>query len=209
MKNFLAIDTSGNYMSVVARKNGEVFSAFLPDCAMSHSVLLMETIDEVLQRAKMRLDECDFFAAAVGAGSFTGIRIGISTIKGFCSALKKPALPVTSFSLVAYTKKEEKVLVLSDALHGNFYACGYENGEITIPPCYISTEEVKGYIEEGYKPCSLEKLELETEVVSPSEGLFNAVLQLSKDSDNFGDLTALYIRKSQAEINLEKGENVV
>ena len=68
-------------MSVVARKNGEVFSAFLPDCAMSHSVRLMETVDQLLKRANLRLDECDFFAAAVGAGSFTGIRIGISAVK--------------------------------------------------------------------------------------------------------------------------------
>lgn len=196
-------------MTVLAYYKGERFVCFKEDCAMRHSTLLMTEIDAVLKRAGATLQEFDFFSAVVGAGSFTGIRIGISTVKGFCTALKKPALPVTSFSLVAYTKKEEKILVLSDALHGNFYACGYENGKITIEPCYISTDQAKEYIEQGYKPCSLEALEIETEIVSPADGLYNAVATLCARQENFGDLTALYIRKSQAEINLEKGESAV
>ena len=50
----------------------------------------------------MTLGDCDFFAAVVGAGSFTGIRIGISAVKGFCAATGKPALPITSFDVAAY-----------------------------------------------------------------------------------------------------------
>ena len=209
MKNFLAVDTSGNHLAVVVGKGEETFSVYVPDCAMKHSVSVMPAVDEALKKASLALEDCDVFSACVGAGSFTGIRIGISTVKGFCTALKKPALPVTSFSLVAYTKKEEKILVLSDALHGTFYACGYENGKITIEPCYISTDQAKEYIEQGYKPCSLEALEIETEIVSPADGLYNAVATLCARQENFGDLTALYIRKSQAEINLEKGESAV
>ena len=66
MKNFLAVDTSGGYMSVVAAKDGEVFSSFTPDCAMKHSVLLMPKIEETLKKAQLRLDECDFFFGGGG-----------------------------------------------------------------------------------------------------------------------------------------------
>ena len=45
MKNFLAVDTSGGYLSVVARKGETVFSSLTEDCAMKHSVLLMEKIN--------------------------------------------------------------------------------------------------------------------------------------------------------------------
>ena len=92
MKNFLAIDTSNGYMSVVACKNGEFYTSYTPDCAMKHSVLLMEKIDEAFDKLQMTAKDCDFFASVIGAGSFTGIRIGISAIKGFCLATGKPSL---------------------------------------------------------------------------------------------------------------------
>ena len=93
MKNFLAIDTSSKYMTVLAAKDGKTFVSYVPDCAMRHSMLLMGEIDKVLSEAELSLNDCDFFSAVVGAGSFTGIRIGISTIKGFCLAAGKPSLP--------------------------------------------------------------------------------------------------------------------
>ena len=144
MKNFLCVDTSGDTLSVVACKDGKTYSAFLPDCAMKHSVRLMEKVDEVLSTASMRLEECDFFGAVVGAGSFTGIRIGISAAKGFALACKKPTLSVTSFDVIAYNSIERagKMLCLVDALHDYYYACGYENGEIILPPAYLSETEV-------------------------------------------------------------------
>ena len=104
MKNFLAVDTSCNYLTVIAAKDGEVFSTHIPDCAMKHSVSLMNAVDETLKKANMQAADCDFFGAVVGAGSFTGIRIGISVAKGFCLAYGKPALPVTSFDVAAYNE---------------------------------------------------------------------------------------------------------
>ena len=218
----MAIDTSGNYMSVVARKNGEVFSAFLPDCAMSHSVLLMETIEEVLQRAKMRLDECDFFAAAVGAGSFTGIRIGISAVKGFALATGKPTLGVTSFDTLAYNAIDGsaggssgrsvggsgKILCLINALHDCYYACGYENGEVVYAPAFLTEAEVLELVERGFSLVASGELPITSkanvQIVSPLAGLQNAVIALSQKENAFGSLTALYVRKSSAEMNLCK-----
>ncbi len=72
MKNFLAVDTSNDYLCVTAVKNGEATTAFTPDCAMKHSVSLMTAVDDVLARADLTLDACDFFAVAVGAGSYMG-----------------------------------------------------------------------------------------------------------------------------------------
>ena len=93
-KNFVAVDTSGNYLTVVAGKSGEFYSVSIPNCMMKHSVSVMPAVDEVLKKANMALEECDFFSAVVGAGSFTGIRIGISVVKGFCLAYNKPSLPI-------------------------------------------------------------------------------------------------------------------
>ena len=61
MKNFLAVDTSGSYLTVLAVKDGNAFSCYLPECAMKQSVLLMNAVDETLQKANMTLGDCDFF----------------------------------------------------------------------------------------------------------------------------------------------------
>ena len=207
MKNYLAVDTSGNHLCVVACKNGKTHSVFLPDCAMKHSVSVLPAIDEALKGADMSLADCDFFAAVVGAGSFTGIRIGISVIKGFCLAHHKPALPVTSFDVMAYNETNGKVLCLVDALHGCYYACGYEGGKVVYPPAYLTEEEVLALAADGYVLYSVSALPIgektAVKTVDPVLGLANAVCALSKQ-ERFGDLTALYVRKSSAELNLEE-----
>lgn len=207
MKNFLAVDTSGNHLSVVACKEGQTYSVFLPDCAMRHAVSIMPAIEECLQKADMKLAECDFFAAVVGAGSFTGIRIGISTIKGFCLAFHKPALPVTSFDVIAYNEEKGKTLALVDALHDSYYACGYEEGNVSFSPAYLSEEEVLALAENGYTMSAFTDLALMEKAhvnkVDPCVGLERAVKKLAKQNA-FGELTALYVRKSSAELNLGK-----
>lgn len=207
MKNFLAVDTSCNYLTVIAAKNGEIFSTFIADCSMKHSVTLMTAVDETLKKADMTLADCDFFAATVGAGSFTGIRIGISAVKGFCLACGKPSLPVTSFDVAAYNaidKDAGRILCLIDALHDSYYACGYENGEVILSPAYLTEEEVLALAKEGYALRSTSELPVSTkaevEIASPVEGLANAVRVLA-DKGAFGELTALYVRKSSAELN--------
>ena len=69
MKIFLAVDTSNNHLAVMAMKNGVAHTVFIPDCAMKHSVSVMPAVEEALKKADMRLEECDFFAAVVGAGN--------------------------------------------------------------------------------------------------------------------------------------------
>jgi len=209
MKNFLAVDTSNNHLAVLAAKAGKVYSVFLPDCAMKHSVSVMPAVEEVLKKADMRLEECDFFAAVVGAGSFTGIRIGISVVKGFCLAFDKPALPVTSFDVAAYNALDnvDKKLCLVDALHDCYYVCGYENGKVVYAPAYLEEEAVLALVKEGYTPVSCTNLPIaeKTTVIlaDPCKGLEKAVVALS-DAGEFGELTALYVRKSSAELNLGK-----
>lgn len=206
MKNFLAIDTSCDYLTVILRKDGETFTCFLPDCAMRHSVSLMPAVDELLQKANAKLEDCAYFAAVVGAGSFTGIRIGVSAVKGMCLAYGKPSLPITSFDVAAYNAIDRKILCLVDALHDCYYACGYENGEVVYPPAYLTEEEVLTLADEyslyACAPLPIgEKTKLT--VVDPVKGLEKAALCLS-EKEQFGDLIPLYVRKSSAELNLEK-----
>lgn len=210
MKNFLAIDTSNDYLCVAAAKDGVITTAFIPDCAMKHSVSLMTAVQDVLDKAGLHLQECDCFAAAVGAGSFTGIRIGISAAKGFALATGKPTLPITSFDVLAYNSFESvqgKVLCLINALHDCYYVCGYENGEVCYAPAYLTEAEVLDLEKQGFALVAGAEMPMcekaSVKILSPSRGLVQAV-QAKLEKGEFGELNALYVRKSSAEINLCK-----
>lgn len=198
--NFLAIDTSGKYLSVAAYKDGETQATFLPECAMKHSVVLMDEIDRIFARAHMNARECDFFAAAVGPGSFTGIRIGIATVKGLCFACGKPALSVTSFDCLAYAEKSVPVLALVNAGHGSFYACGYdERKRVVVPPAYCAEEELAPILARGFAPIAAEELFSGCRAVDLCGGLLTAALQKREKLIAAEELAALYLRKSSAE----------
>lgn len=193
--NFLGIDTSSKSLTVVAAK-GEETAVKEAGSAMQHSVLLFPAIEEALGALSLTVRDCDFFACVTGPGSFTGIRIGISAVKGLCLAVGRPALPVTSFEAIAYADKR-KVLPLVDAGHDFFYACGFEGGRMTFPPAYLPRERVLRLREEGYLLLSREPLSVETELCIPSKGILAAAREKAPVPPAL--LEALYLRKSSAE----------
>jgi hypothetical protein len=79
-------------------------------------------------------------------------------------------------------------------------------------PAFLSETEVLKYVKDGFKLVSATEILLDggvvATVVDPVSGLTAAIEERCKNPENFGDLTALYIRKSSAEINLEKGVKV-
>lgn len=194
MSNFLAVDTSSKHLTVVAVKGDKREINFIPDCAMRHSVLLMDEIERTLNKVGLTPKECDFFVAVTGPGSFTGIRIGISCVKGFATALNKKCLGVTSFDLIAYNVKSSMPYAVAiDAAHGYYYICGYgAQGVCDIQPCYISKEALMGLNRPIY---GFEELNLEGYTkVDIGSCLAPAALGCAKEG-----VYALYVRKSQAE----------
>ena len=114
--NYLAIDTSGKNLTLVLSVNGEVVTYNDGECGVNHSVELMPRIEALLEGVSVSLKEVDFIACVVGAGSFTGIRIGVSTAKALCFVYGKPCLAITSFDTLAYNEKQGKVLAIIDFL---------------------------------------------------------------------------------------------
>ncbi len=194
--NFLGIDTSADYLTVIAQKEEKTQTRYIENCARAHSVILMREIDAVLNALSMHPKDCDFFAVTVGPGSFTGIRIGISTVKGLCLATGKKALSITSFDTLAYAEKDEKLLCIVDAGHSCVYACGYENNQVTVAPHYCTREEAEGYVKEGYRL-------VDSKHTDSAKGFLEAVKNKCSQLCEADTLAALYLRKSSAEENLK------
>ena len=98
----LAIDTATEVCSVAVLENKDVILEKTLESVNTHSVSLMPLIDEVLSKSSLTLDDINLFACDKGPGSFTGIRIGLSTIKAFCDVTNKPCVGVTSLDGFAY-----------------------------------------------------------------------------------------------------------
>ncbi len=181
-------------MSVALHADGKEIISFLPDCARTHSVRLSEEIASVFSRASLSPRDMDFFAAVVGPGSFTGIRIGVATVKGLCLSCDKPALQVTSFDALAYAETEFPLLALVDAGHGCFYACGYEaEGKISLSPRFCTAGETEELLK-TYRPVRYVSPERK-----PAQGLIRCAIAKHNEARGAEFLSAVYLRKSSAE----------
>jgi len=198
--NYLAIDTSGAYLTVLVCKNDNITVKYIENCQLNHSVVLMNAIEDTLNKAFLKLEETDFLCACVGAGSFTGIRIGVATIKALSFSLNKKVIPVTAFDILAYNIEKGRVLAVIDAKHEHYYVCGYEDRKIILQPEFIDKNRLNDLIKE-YNFVS-EKLDgfiyTKADVV---KGFIEAVKGKSDTISDRESLIPLYIRKSQAEEN--------
>lgn len=198
--NYLAIDTSGKNLTILICKNDIVYSYFDSECGVNHSVKVMPKVEELCIKYDFDLKDADFFCAVVGAGSFTGIRIGVSTIKAMCFAYNKPCLSITSFDTLAYNKDGGKVLAVIDAKHNGFYACGYENSKVVYAPSYILKDELVKILPDYLVVSSTEIKDIDCEIVDIVKGLELAINKnLDKVTLDIEALNPLYVRKSQAE----------
>lgn len=196
MSNFLAIDTSSKHLTVYARRGDSEVLRHLDDCAMRHSEVLMDEIDRALSEAELTPAGCDYFAVVTGPGSFTGIRIGIATAKGFALATGKPLHGVTAFELIAYNVDESSFCAVIDAGRGFYYACDFISGQ-RGEPRYTDSEGLGSLPLYGFEELSLDGYKR----VDIAKGLKIAADNLA--GKPAGKVGALYIRKSQAEENLK------
>ena len=198
--NYLAIDTSGKNLTIVLSANGKLYTYDDKECGVNHSVAIMQKVEDLSICANFPLSEVDFFACVTGAGSFTGIRIGVSTVKALCFAYKKPCLNITSFDTLAYNKQGGRVLAVIDAKHDCYYVCGYNDKIIDFEPAYVTKQQLKE-LSLMYNVVANDELSgIDYQKVSILQGLINAVNEKTNQiTSDLESLVPLYVRKSQAE----------
>ena len=197
--NYLAFDTSGEHLAVVARVNGQTKTEYAAECGVKHSETLMPAVERVLTALGASVKDIDVFCSVVGPGSFTGIRIGVSTAKGLADGTGKAVLSVTAFDAIAYNVRQGKVLAVIDANHDHYYVCSYHDG-VEGEKSFVDGQTLKDLSGEytllATKPLSGFDLRL----VHPAEGLrLAAEDKLPLSSLNTDDIEPLYLRQSQAE----------
>jgi tRNA threonylcarbamoyladenosine biosynthesis protein TsaB len=123
----LAVDTATLGCGVALMEKDRLLAETLLVSRETHSVHLMSMIREVLTRSKVPLASVDGFAVSLGPGSFTGLRIGISTLKGLAAALEKPLVGVSTLEAMAWQHPlpGSPVVALMDARRREVYAARF------------------------------------------------------------------------------------
>jgi tRNA threonylcarbamoyladenosine biosynthesis protein TsaB len=97
----LSLDTSTAACSVALHQNGTLLGGYELFTERTSAAMLTTLIDDVVKQAGFELNQIDAIAVAKGPGSYTGLRIGVSTAKGLCFALDKPMLAVNTLAAMA------------------------------------------------------------------------------------------------------------
>ena len=144
----LGIDSSGMVASAAVLNEETVLAEYTVNHKKTHSQTLLPMTDEIISMLELDLDEITAIATAGGPGSFTGLRIGASTVKGLAGVLKIPVISVPTLEGLAYNMYNVKGLIcpIMDARRNQVYTGIYrfENDKMirVMPQCAISIEEL-------------------------------------------------------------------
>ena len=113
----LACDTSNSTCCAGLYEDGKELVFELNNSGRTHSETFMPIVDKIVKESGKSYKDIDAVAVTVGPGSFTGIRIGLSAVKGMCLAMGKPCIPVSSTKALALSvenitaKEEDSVFI--------------------------------------------------------------------------------------------------
>lgn len=227
----LAIDTSANVAAAAVTEDDILLGEYILNHKKTHSQKIMVMIESLLNDLELTVQDIDLFAVANGPGSFTGLRIGVATMKALAHSVNKPIVGVSSLAGMAYNLPyaEHIIVPIMDARKNRVYTASYiwdegfkeltEPEAITIKECVENCGEFLDTIFVGdgaviHKEYIKEKLG-EHAIFAPAPALMQrassvAALAAQKAKkgkiNNYLELKPVYLRKSQAERELEEKE---
>ena len=129
----LGIDTTTKFLCLGLYVDGKFYEYSL-ETGRGLSVLLVPTIQRVLEASGLKIADIDYFACGLGPGSFTGMRIGLATIKGLSIVRDKPVIGVCTLDILAenVTVKNTLIVPAIDARRGLIYCSSYKKEKDTL-----------------------------------------------------------------------------
>ncbi len=144
--NYIAVDTASGTLKVLVSYGGK--TEYRSDISFkSASEKLLVLIDSALGELGAGIGDMDFFACVTGPGSFTGIRIGMATVKAFAYVTGKKIVPVNSLELLAACRPGDTTVAVADASNGMRYVAVYGRGGAEVmSPRAIGEKELCDFL---------------------------------------------------------------
>ncbi|MFH1867876.1 MAG: tRNA (adenosine(37)-N6)-threonylcarbamoyltransferase complex dimerization subunit type 1 TsaB [Candidatus Omnitrophota bacterium] len=132
----LSADTSSSRFSIALIERGLLIDELEAASINRHSSDLLPSIDKMLSKNSYRLDDITAFCVGLGPGSFTGLRVGVTTMRGLALSLSKPIIGIASIDCIAYSALgyKGKICAILDARQEKVYACIYHSSGKRIVP---------------------------------------------------------------------------
>lgn len=127
----LSVDSSSVSASVSITENGITLAESFINNGLTHSQTLMPMVEKTLKDSGVSIKDIDLFAITNGPGSFTGVRIGIASVKGMADALNKKCMAISTLEAIAEPLKNEDSIACAvmDARCNQVYTAIFENGK--------------------------------------------------------------------------------
>lgn len=222
----LAIDTSTMMSSITIMEDDRIIGDYNLSQEETHSEMLVPLLQRVLDDLKIKLSDIDLYAVASGPGSFTGLRIGMTSIKAIAQVFDKPIVGISTLEAMAYSiLNDDSIISIIDARGKRFYSGLYswKNGKLIkeFEEILYESDLLEVIQKQNSVTIIGEAIEVLSDEIKNSEnvrlshpGLNNGIGRnlcvIAKERldennlDSYFDLTPSYLRKSQAEINLNK-----
>lgn len=224
MKNILAVDTATKIMAVALLKDKKVYGLNINE-GFTHSEKLISTIDKLMDEAEIKISDIELLVCTRGPGSFTGLRIGMATLKGISTALNIPLISIPTLDLYASGRSDFDGVVLPviDARKKSFYTAIFRNGVKDTKDLDLTTEKILNLVkkENNILLTGIDSEMLYNKYTNDNrfildnrirENYATELIKLglqyykSQGPDNISQ-GPLYIRKSEAEILLNSKNN--
>ena len=138
----LALDTSSDYVSIALFDKLELLAHTHQPMPAGQAEKLLPLLQELLTKTKKRPQDISSVAVAIGPGSFTGVRIGLSTARALALALNIPVIGITNFDAAAYNIKKQ-ITVALDTKRGDYFVQKFnQNMQPISSPTVQTTEEL-------------------------------------------------------------------
>jgi len=205
----LAINSSEKQAEIsLLNKNTKIVHKM--DATKSHSEFLLQEIENLLKNNNLTIQDIDFLSVNIGPGSFTGIRIGISFVKAFIMALNQKAVCVSNFDIISYNiiNKPENYYVVLNSNNEDIYFCKFTNNKKEYG--FINTKDLINISKNQNLNIYCNEHDFQDinefiKVKINEESFLNISIQKVEDKDfsTITEINPLYIKKSQAEQQLQ------
>ncbi|WP_297810169.1 tRNA (adenosine(37)-N6)-threonylcarbamoyltransferase complex dimerization subunit type 1 TsaB [uncultured Finegoldia sp.] len=222
----LAIDTSTMISSCTLMEDGVVVGDYNINQKKTHSETLVLMIEQMLEKLDVNIEDVDVFCVCKGPGSFTGLRIGMTTAKTFAQVFDKKIVGISTLEALANMVMTDKIIIpILDARGGRVYYSMFTNGNklnrlmdddlIYFDELMEKLDDDKEYIFVGDGVYSfLDEINSKENFHLANSSLNNCITRSICDLanktetfDSYYTLSPDYVRKSQAQRDYEKRHN--
>jgi tRNA threonylcarbamoyladenosine biosynthesis protein TsaB len=198
----LAIDTSRPHLSVALLRDGRTEATVVARGEGSRNEKLLPLVDVLLREAAAALADIRLLAVTRGPGSFTGTRIGLATVQGLSLGTGAPVCAMSTHEAAAWSSVAKRVFVSSDAGRGERYVSSFIEGSRASAEVLMSAEEAAALAGSFDETVDLDA-RVDTLNIALHLARKAAAIQERGMLAAYGDMTPIYVRLAEAEVQLQ------